>query len=101
MSFISLSWLLQNGCYLDGAGPALAVGEVPEELADAVPAEGAGEDGVLHLLVAEDGHGGVAEAADVHRLLQVELRRALAPHPAPALGCRSVVLVYLQHVTKR
>ena len=54
--------------YLNGAGSALAVGEVSQELGDAILAEGAGQRRILHLLVAEHGHGRVAEAANVHRL---------------------------------
>lgn len=57
----------------------------PEELVDSVVSEAASERGVLHLLGAEHGERGVAEASDVHGRLQVELRRALGPHPAPLL----------------
>ena len=35
-------------------GATLAIGKVPEELIDAIIAEGAGKGAVLHLLVAKD-----------------------------------------------
>ena len=77
--------------YLNGAGPALSIGEVSQEFGDTVLAEGAGQRRILHLLVAENGHGRVAKSANVHRLLEVKLGGALAPHPAPALGYHSVI----------
>lgn len=76
---------LGHGSAFDGGSAAFAIGQVSEELVDAIGAKGSGQGGVLHLLVAEHGHGRVAKATNVHSLLQVKLSSAFGPDPAPAL----------------
>ena len=66
---------------LDGEGGAAAVGQVAQELVDAVEAERAAQDRVLEFLGTEHGQRRVAEAAQAQRLLQVGLLSRLAPNP--------------------
>lgn len=49
---------------------------------DAGLAEGASEQGELHLAGVDGGHGGVAEAPDAQRRLQLHLGAGLSPQPA-------------------
>merc|ERR1719382_33214 len=65
--------------------PTLAVGEVSQELIEAVVAETARQGAVLHLLMAEHHHRWVTKSTHINRLLKLWLSHGLHPQPAPVL----------------
>merc|ERR1719382_137644 len=78
-----------NGCKLwqgsttHRCSPPLAVGEVPQELIEAVVAETTSQGAVLHLLMAEHHHRWVTKSTHINRLLELGLSHGLHPQPAP------------------
>ena len=74
----------------DGTRRAASVPQLPEELVDPVEGERPAEGSERALLLVNDNHGRVAEAADVDRGLQVRLSDGLRPEPAPLLLLEAV-----------
>merc|ERR1712211_113383 len=70
---------LRQGGAADRRGSALAIGEVPQELIETVVAKAAGQSAVLHFLMAEHRHGGVAESTNINSLLKLGLSHGLDP----------------------